>query len=357
MIRGPVFLKEEETMLACALRMRTTLRILSFARQLGVALVALAAFAGTSYAATAVTLGTAKDPNLAAEIVVARDKGFFKDEGLDATVAYFPSGGDLMAAVVGGSISIGSSGSTPLLTLRARPYPIRIIAQMSDISGAVQIVVKRSVKSLDDLYGKKFAIMPGTGSEAIFNSFAKAYQFDPAKVTLVNMAPAEMLSSFSRGDVEGFALWEPHTTRARKLFDGKMLVSGTTSEIPGKQGSNRIYADHSMLFATESFIHDKPDVVKSVLKALARAGDFIRANRDEATQILGKEFGFDKADMTDIMASNRYTLELDDQLVNDVNGLGDFLSQKKSIQSKPDARAFIDPDPLRAVRPDLVKLK
>ena len=30
-------------------------------------------------------------------------------EGLDATVAYFPSGGDLMAAVVGGSISIGSS--------------------------------------------------------------------------------------------------------------------------------------------------------------------------------------------------------------------------------------------------------
>lgn len=342
---------------ACALRTRTTLRMAAIATRLAALLTALVVFAGPTYAATAVTLGTAKDPNLAAEIVVARDKGFFKDEGLDATVAYFPSGGDLMAAVVGGSISIGSSGSTPLLTLRARPYPIRIIAQMSDISGAVQIVVKRSVKSLDDLYGKKFAIMPGTGSEAIFNSFAKAYGFDPAKVTLVNMAPAEMLSSFSRGDVEGFALWEPHTTRARKLFDGKMLVSGTKSDIPGSEGAKRIYADHSMLFATESFIKDKPDVVKSVLKALARAGDFIRTNRDEATQILGKEFGFDKADMTDIMASNRYTLELDDQLVNDVNGLGQFLSGKKSIQSKPDARAFIDPDPLRDIRPDLIKLK
>ena len=342
---------------ACAFRTQTTLRNVALATRAAALLVALAAFASPAYAATAVTLGTAKDPNLAAEIVVARDRGFFKDEGLDATVAYFPSGGDLMAAVVGGSISIGSSGSTPLLTLRARPYPIRIIAQMSDISGAVQIVVKRSVKSLDDLYGKKFAIMPGTGSEAIFNSFAKAYGFDPAKVTLVNMAPAEMLSSFSRGDVDGFALWEPHTTRARKLFDGKMLVSGTKSDIPGKEGAKRIYADHSMLFATESFIKDKPDVVKSVLKALARAGDFIRTNRDEATQILGKEFGFDKADMTDIMASNRYTLELDDQLVDDVNGLGQFLSEKKSIQSKPDARAFIDPDPLRSVRPDLVKLK
>jgi NitT/TauT family transport system substrate-binding protein len=320
-------------------------------------LAALAAFGAPSYAQTPVTVGTAKDPNLAAEIVIARDKGFFKAEGLDATVAYFPSGGDLMAAVVGGSISIGSSGSTPLLTLRARPYSIRIVAQMSDISGAVQIVVKKSVKSLDDLYGNKFAIMPGTGSEAIFNSFVRDYGFDAGKVTLVNMAPAEMLSSFSRGDVIGFALWEPHTTRARKLFDGKVLVTGTKSAITGKEGAKRIYADHSMLFATESFIRDKPAVVKSVLAALARAEDFLRSNRDEATQILGKEFGFDKADMTDIMASNRYTLQLDDELVKDVNGLGDFLYQKKSIQSKPDAREFIDPEPLRGVRPEWVKLK
>jgi ABC-type nitrate/sulfonate/bicarbonate transport system substrate-binding protein len=354
-----VSLHKEKIMLqAYVLRARTFTRIASLARPFGcVFLAALVAFAMPSYAQTPVTIGTAKDPNLAAEIVIARDKGFFKAEGLDATVAYFPSGGDLMAAVVGGSISIGSSGSTPLLTLRARPYAIRIIAQMSDISDAVQIVVKKSVKSIDDLYGKKFAIMPGTGSEAIFNSFARAYGFDASKVTLVNMAPAEMLSSFSRGDVEGLALWEPHTTRARKLFDGKILVTGTKSAIPGNESGKRIYADHSMLFATESFIRDKPEVVKSVLKALARAGDFIGSNRDEATQILGKEFAFDKSDMTDIMASNRYTLELDDQLVKDVNGLADFLHQKKSIQSMPDVRAFIDPEPLRSVRPDLVKLK
>jgi ABC-type nitrate/sulfonate/bicarbonate transport system substrate-binding protein len=308
-------------------------------------------------AQTAVAIGTAKDPNLAAQIVIAREKGFFKAVGLDATVSYFPSGGDLMAAIVGGSVSIGAAGSTPTLTLRARPYPIRILAQMSDISGAVQIVVKQSMKSLDDLYGKKIAIMPGTGSEAIFNSFAKAYGFDSAKVTLVNMAPAEMLTSFSRGDVEAIALWEPHTTRARKMFSGKLLVSGTKSEIPGKEGAKRIYADHSVLFATEAFIRDQPATVKSVLGALASADDFIRTNRDEATQILAKEFGFDKADMTDIMASNRYTLVLDDDMVSDLDGLADFLAARKSIQSKPEARSFIDAGPLKAVRPDWVKLK
>lgn len=319
--------------------------------------IALGLAAEPAVAQTAVTVGTAKDPNLAAQIVIAREKGFFKDAGLNATISYFPSGGDLMAAIVGGSVSIGASGSTPTTTLRARPYPIRILSQMSDISGAVQIVVKQSVKSLDDLYGKKIAVMPGTGSEAIFNSFVRDYGFDASKVTLVNMAPAEMLSSFSRGDVEGIALWEPHTTRARKLFSGKLLVSGTKSEIPGKEGAKRIYADHSVLFATETFIREQPATVKAVLTALARADDFIRSNRDEATQILGKEFGFDKPDMTDIMASNRYTLVLDDELVRDLDGLADFLAQRKSIQSRPEAKSWIDPAPLRSVKPEWVKLQ
>jgi len=307
-------------------------------------------------AQTALTIGTAKDPNLAAQIVVARDKGYFKEAGLDVTVSYFPSGGDLMAAIVGGSAAVGAAGSTPVTTLRARPYPIRIVSQISDISGAQQIIVKSSVKAPDDLYGKKIAIMRGTSSETLFDSFAQTYGFDAAKVTLVHMAPAEMLASFSRGDVEAISVWEPNATRARK-FGGKMLVSGTKSAIPGKTGERRIVGDHSVLFATETFIRDQPNQVKAVLTALARADDFIRANKSEATAILVKEFGFDTADMTDIMAANRYTLELDDQLVSDLDALAAFLYSRKNIQSKPEARTWIDPAPLRGVKPELVKLK
>lgn len=307
-------------------------------------------------AQTAVSIGTAKDPNLAAQIVIAREKGFFKDAGLDATVNYFPSGGDLMAAIVGHSVSIGSSGATPTITLRARPYPIKIVSQIADISGAEQIVVKDSIKSLDGLYGKKIAIMKNTGSQALFESFAKAYGFDPSKVELVYMAPTEMVSSFSRGDVDAIAVWEPFATRARKL-NGKMLVSGTRSEIPGKEGDRRIYGDHSVLFATEAFIHDQPTTIKAVITALARANDFINSNKDEATNILAKEFGFDAADMSNIMTENRYTLALNDQLVDDNTQLTNFLFGLKIIQSKPDAREWIDPTFLRAVRPQLVTLK
>src|SRR5512132_3965840 len=139
--------------------------------------LALVAPAFPANAQTPLTIGTAKDPNLAAQIVVAREQGYFKEAGLDVTVSYFPSGGDLMAAIVGGSAGIGAAGSTPVTTLRARPYPIRIVSQISE---AQQIIVKSSVKDPDDLYGKKIAIMRGTSSETLFDSFARSYGFDPA---------------------------------------------------------------------------------------------------------------------------------------------------------------------------------
>ena len=50
-----------------------------------------------------------------------------------------------MTAVVGGSVPIGTSGATPTTTLRSRPYPIRILSQISDISGAQQIIVKQTL--------------------------------------------------------------------------------------------------------------------------------------------------------------------------------------------------------------------
>lgn len=311
----------------------------------------------TPAAQTKVAIGTGKDPNLAAQIAVAAAKGYFREAGVDVDVKYFPSGGDLMTAVVGGSVPMGSSGATPVTTLRSRPYPIKIVAQMSDISGAQQIIVKRGLKNLDELYGKKIAIMRGTASEALFNSFVKAYGFDAGKVELVNMAPAEMLASFARGNVDAISVWEPHTTRARKSADGKLLVSGTKSNIPGKEGARRIYGDRSVLFATETFLKEQPATVRTVLQALAKAGEFIASNRAEATTILAKEFGMEAADMSDVMDSNRYTLELNEAMVGDLDGVAAFLHGLKRIQSQPKAREWIDPAPLRSARPALVDLK
>lgn len=323
-------------------------------------LAALAgALAGDSPATaqTKVVLGTAKDPNLGSQLVIAREKGFFKDAGIDAEIKFFPSGGDLAAAFVGGSVQIGSSGATPVTILRARPYPIVIVARISDNSGAQQLIVKQNIRTLDDLIGKRIAVMRGTGSEALFNAIAKAYGFDASKAQLINMAPAEMVQAFVSGTVDAISVWEPNCTNARKAGNGKILVSATRSYIPGKEGPNRIHGEQAVLFTSQSFLRDQPATVRGVLGVLLKATEFMEKNRAEAIAILAKEFAMDQADMADVVSGNRYTLALDEEMVADLNKLSDFLVALKRLPAPVRAADWIEPGSLRTLRADLVKLK
>jgi ABC-type nitrate/sulfonate/bicarbonate transport system substrate-binding protein len=309
------------------------------------------------FAQTKVVIGTGRDPNLGAPLIVADRQGYFKAAGVDVELRYFPTGGDTIAAFVGGSIHMGSSGSTPTTHLRSRPFPVKIVARVSDISGAQQLIVKRNVKSLEELYGKKIGLMRGTASDALFNSIVKGYGLDGSKFEIVNMGPTEMLQGFVRGVVDAVALWEPHSTRARQSGDGKVLVSATHSFLGAKPEPKRVYGDHSVLFASESYIRDNSSAVRAVLTALVQATEYMDKNRKEAAAMLGKEFNLDTADMLEIMSVNRYTPALDNQMAEDLNQLAQFLHGLGRIKSVPKAQEWIEPAPLRAVRADLVRLQ
>lgn len=303
-----------------------------------------------------VVIGTGKDPNLGAPFIVAQEKGYFRDAKVDVDLRYFPTGGDTIAAFVGGSIQMGSSGSTPTTTLRSRPYPVKIVAQVSDISGAQQLIVKNDVKRLEDLHGKKIGVMRGTASDALFNSIVKSYGLDASKVDVVNMGPTEMLQGFARGAVDAVVVWEPHTTRARKVGGGKVLVSGTQSYLGSQPVAKRIYGDHSVLFASESYIRENGAQIRAVLSALARANEFIEKQPGEAAALLAKELNLETDEMAGIMKVNRYTLTLDAELAGDLNSLAEFLHKLGRIKSTPKAQEWIDTGPLKAAKPELVRL-
>jgi ABC-type nitrate/sulfonate/bicarbonate transport system substrate-binding protein len=308
-------------------------------------------------AQTKIAIGTAKDPNLAAQVIIARDKGFFKEAGLDATISDFPSGGDLMAAFVGGSVQIATAGATPVITLGARPFSIAIVAQVSDISGAQQLLVHEGVNSLEQLYGKKIGVLKGTASEALFNSIVKGYHLDASKFEIVNLGPTEMLQAFVRNQVDAVALWEPHSTRAREAGKGKTLVSGTTSFIPGKEGPRRVYGDHAVLFTSQDFARKDGDTVKKVITALDRANAYLKSNRKEAVEILAKAFQLTPEQMDHIVDVNDYTLLIDEQIVSDMNKLSSFLAALDKIPAEVDVRSWMSTAALKSVAPNMVKLK
>ena len=79
---------------------------------------------------TAVKIGTAVlgDYSMAGPVIVARERGFFKDLGLAAEFVPFRGGPDLLKAVMAGEILVGITGSTDILVFREAGSPIKMIA-------------------------------------------------------------------------------------------------------------------------------------------------------------------------------------------------------------------------------------
>src|SRR5260370_20819484 len=71
-------------------------------------------------ARSAVKIGTAVlgDYSMAGPIIVALEKGFFRDEGLATEFVPFRGGPDLLKAVMAGEILVAVTGSTDILVFR-----------------------------------------------------------------------------------------------------------------------------------------------------------------------------------------------------------------------------------------------
>lgn len=312
---------------------------------------------GQELEARSVEIGTARDPNLGALIIITDERGLFDEAGLDVTIRFFPSGGDLASAVVGGSILIGSSGSTPTTTLRSAPFPVHIIARQADISGAQQIIVDGSqISSPSDLNGKTVAYMPGTSSEGLLNGLIAEYGLDRSSLNLISMGPSEMVTAFARGDVDAVSVWETNASRARIVGNGTLLHSGTTSFANSTGEPNRIYGDHSTLFATEDYIADNPNTIKAILYALSQGAEFIENEPEAASVILSDVLGMESDEMLDIMSSNRYSLAIDSEMISDLDNLARFLESQGRINQYISPTDWINHELLEAVNPDLVSI-
>src|SRR5689334_16721144 len=65
---------------------------------------------------------------LAGPIIVAAEKGFFREQGVSAEFIPFRGGPDLVKAVLAGDVLIGLTGATDIVVFREAGMPIRMTA-------------------------------------------------------------------------------------------------------------------------------------------------------------------------------------------------------------------------------------
>jgi NitT/TauT family transport system substrate-binding protein len=245
-------------------------------RQFGfIRLGALMAAATIAFAATPAAAQTPvkftldwKFEGPAAPFVVAIDKGYFKEQGLDVTID--TAGGSLepLNRLASGTYDMGFGDINSLIKFRdANPgTPIKAVFMLYN-KPAFSIVGRKSrgVVKPKDLEGKKLGAPAPDGAFAQWKIFTQANGIDPSKVTIENVGfPVRepMLAAGQVDAITGFSF-----SSFINLKDRGVPVDDITVLLMADYGVN-LYGN--AIIVNPKFAAEKPEVVKKFLTAFLK---------------------------------------------------------------------------------------
>lgn len=301
-----------------------------------------------------------RDTQVGVQLAIADALGYFKDEGLQVSPKWVQSGDDVVQLLGAGAVPIGCASTFGALLLAAQHIPIHAVQGVTDMAGTQGFVLAPGVKlaSPKELEGKKLAYTNGNPQILILAKLAKRYGFDMSKVTLVNMLPSEGVVAAEKGDVSGLLSFEPFLYRLTAL-GGTKYVTGRQSWITGKQEdlapSDRFLFLNAILMVQDSWIKEKPNTVKAVMRAFDRATKFLASDRSKAIEIVQKGIKIDPAAIAAIMNVNQYDSALTPDIASSISDLSDWALSIKRIPAAVKPTDIIDTSLLTSANPSLVK--
>jgi ABC-type nitrate/sulfonate/bicarbonate transport system substrate-binding protein len=226
-----------------------------------------------------------------APLFIAKEKGYFKANGLDLETVFFANPGDNNAALAGGSIKFSINPFT-------LPYfGVNSGINMKIISGAgglgiIEVIIQGNypVNSVKDLVAwikshpgqkLKIAVLKGDTLEMIVQKMLadNGLTYDDVQMVWFNDLLA-MVQAFQTKQVDILSHIKPYTTDMVVNHHARSFV--TSSEVWGMGTPN------CTVSVLDDFADKYPGTVKGYLKAVNQAFHFIVDHPDQAADILTK---------------------------------------------------------------------
>jgi NitT/TauT family transport system substrate-binding protein len=215
---------------------------------------------------------------------VAKEKGFFEEEGVKVGKIFTSKGGsDTVRNIIDGGLPIGEcSADSAVMAIVKRNEPFRLVAGGAKSPGSIVWVVKQdsSIKKIQDLKGKTMSFTtPGSVTEAVAALVLEAAP---------GIDPQDVKRIAAGGMGAGLTLLEKGQVDAAMCSYPTMLAQGAKYRILFY--ATDFVPDYFQTFwmARDTFLKEHPDVMRGFLRARERGLKYILENPEEAAKIFMK---------------------------------------------------------------------
>src|SRR5882724_4056792 len=238
-----------------------------------------------------------------------KERGFYKDEGIDLTINEGRGSANTVQVVAAGSDTFGLADSSSVIAASAKGAEVKSVMSLLNSTGySVVSLASAGIKTPKDLEGKKFAVTPGDPLGALFRAMAAHNKLDMSKITFVQVDPAAKVVAVLEKRVDALL---------GGADDQYFLI-----KYKGQEPAALRYADHGAnivgmtILTQEATIKNKADLVRRFVKATARSWDEAKKNPEAAVDTTMKV----KPDLN--RASQLDQLKVDIELMDSANSKG-----------------------------------
>ncbi|MEH2003177.1 MAG: aliphatic sulfonate ABC transporter substrate-binding protein [Nostoc sp.] len=270
--------------------------------------------------------------------------------GISVTWNEFSSTAPLLDGMGAGAIVFGGGGGTGSVFAQAGDKSfVRVAAGTGSTRGSAILVQENSpIKTLSDLKGKKVAFAKGSGQH---NNIVRALEKVGLKFSDIKplyLTPAEALPAFERGDIDAWLIWDPYTAEAERKLRTRLLADNSTVF-----GDKAPLESPSFYYAAPDFVRDYPDILKTILQELEKAGAWSRDNYQDSAKLLYKLYKIDLKTMETVeeRGGQREVLPVTDEVLSGLQRMADTfyeLGEPKVLLSD-EATSALDPQTTRSI--------
>jgi NitT/TauT family transport system substrate-binding protein len=227
----------------------------------------------------------------AAPLLLAHARGLYEEEGLEVErPTLFRGWSPLAEAFQAGQVDIVHLLMPMAVWLRfASDVPLKVVAW--DHTGGSALTVAPQIDTVEDLAGTTVAVpfwysihnavlqLLLREAGLVARTSGEASTADRS-VKLVVMAPPDMPTALSNGSISGYIVADPFNAVAELQGIGKVL-----------RFTGDVWLNHAccVVTASESLVEEAPEVVQSVINAVAGAQLFANEERSEAARLLSAD--------------------------------------------------------------------
>src|SRR5262247_394998 len=211
-------------------------------------------------------------------VLIASDKGFFKEENLEPQLILTRGTTAIAAAVAGNVEGIHIMGTAIRGIIQGLPLKVLAVNQKLPL---FWLVARPELKTFSDLKGKTMAVTTIGGSQQLagFHMLRKG-GIDPTKeiISIVSGdVPAQLQAQVS-GPVHITVLSPPTVFVARDRHKLNLLASISDEYVNFISG----------LIVSDKALQEKPALIKRTLRALTKANRYFQTNENGSAEILAK---------------------------------------------------------------------